>query len=87
MPEARPRQRGIGADFEVTPTFEPRTKDEALALAQAWGRTLSHQDECWRLDNTLDAAMAAAADAAEVQRLAALATMLPEHLPAEVLGF
>lgn len=79
----------IGPDFEVTPTFQPRTKDEALALAQAWGRTLSHWNEC--LTAAPDAAAAtvacAQADAAEVQRLAALAAMLPEYLPAEVMGF
>lgn len=70
----------IGEDFEITPTFRPRTKAEALELAHAWGNTLSHQDQCWT-GGRIDVAMAAAADAAEVQRLAALATMLPTMLP------
>lgn len=83
MTEPVPDQSAlVGADFEVRPDFEPRTKSEALLLAQAWGRTLSHWNEC--LTHAPDAATATAAcaqaDAAEVQRLAALATMLPGTL-------
>jgi hypothetical protein len=73
----------IGDDFVVAPSFTPRTKDEALALAQAWGRSLSHWNACKSATDGPEAiSTCAQADAAEVQRLAALWTMLPDELPA-----
>jgi hypothetical protein len=78
----RGRAYGVGDDFEVTPGFRPRTKAEALLLAQAWGHTLSHWNECHMADpGPGGIAACAQADAGEVQRLAALWTMLPEELP------
>jgi hypothetical protein len=62
-------------------TASPQTKGQALALARMWGRTLSHWNECANAspDDTARAmAESARADAAEVQRLAALWTMLPD---------
>lgn len=58
-------------------TDRPQTKAEALALAQEWGHTRSHWNSVAHLENGV--AVCAQADAAEVQRLAALWTMLPEQ--------
>lgn len=77
----------VGHDFRIAPTFIPRTKTEALLLAASWGRTLSHwnaiatterHDELGQAYRAEAIAQAAIADAGEVQRLAALAQMLPD---------
>ena len=71
------------------PHAKPRTKAEALEMAQMWGNEWSHWNEhCSMTDNTTDNAGAdrrlawvhcAQHDAAEVQRLAALHSMLPDE--------
>jgi hypothetical protein len=65
--------------FEITPSAIPKTREHALALAQAWGRTLSHWNDCATTapDRATAIPLAAQADAAEVQRLCALAAVLP----------
>lgn len=74
----------ITKDFKVDPAYQPKTKAEARMLGQAWGHTLSHNDECFNggPDGTsFQPDVCAVADAAEVQRLAALHSMLPEEVP------
>lgn len=71
------------AGVEISEHAIPHTRAHALLLAQAWGHTLSH----WKtmIGDSLDPdtrrfaqAATAQADAAEVQRLAALWSMLPD---------
>lgn len=76
----------IRHDFEIDESSQPRTKAEALALAQAWGHTLSHNDMCFNGGSdgmSFQPDVCATANAAEVQRLAALWTMLPDDLPGD----
>ena len=78
------------------PHAKPRTKAEALEMALQWGHGWSHWNEhCGMTDNTTDNAGAdrrrawvdcAQHDAAEVARLAALWTMLPEGEPSDAVG-
>lgn len=68
---------------ERDPMAPPRTRQEALAQALRWGRTLSHNDamlmtESDPADRPRTLVAIVQADAAEVQRLAALWTMLPD---------
>lgn len=73
--------------YEIAPGVQPETREHAIALAQAWGHTLSHQNVMMRVERidehgprrfeTLVAV--AQADLAEVQRLVALALVLPSE--------
>lgn len=65
---------------------QPRTKQEALAEALLWGKTRSHWNECATASMKPEGGFGpeawsetARADAAEVQRLAALADLLPDE--------
>lgn len=73
---------------ELTPTTRPRTKAEALEMAQRWGTQWSHWNA--HLEHVEDRNQAfvtcAQHDAAEVQRLAALHSMLPEQANGESHG-
>jgi hypothetical protein len=71
---------------ELTPTSRPRTKAEALEMALKWGGEWSHWNEHSAMsvqesDESRRSAWVTSAqhDAAEVQRLAALHSMLPEE--------
>src|SRR5271154_6640152 len=66
----------------------PTTKAEALAQAQEWGSVRSHWNDILGSapDNATGIALAAQADAAEVQRLAALYSMLPDASPDRALA-
>lgn len=72
----------------------PRTKAEALALALEWGHTRSHLNAMMAVENYIPSSVqgemaqpdrqatlvaTARADAAEVERLAALHAMLPDR--------
>lgn len=61
----------------------PTTKDECLEQARRWGSTLSHNNMLMSLASSNAEAIPAIAiaDAAEVARLSALYTMLPEKAP------
>lgn len=64
----------------MEPTDRPRTKAEALEMAQKWGSEWSHWNEHARADGSTNALVTCAQhDAAEVQRLAALWVMLPDE--------
>lgn len=75
----------------LTPHSTPECKADALHMALKWGSEWSHwNDHCSMTDNTSDNAGAdrrlawvhcAQHDAAEVARLAALWTMLPDEHP------
>ena len=73
--------KGVEAEVELTPTIKPRTKAEALEMALKWGNEWSHWNLHIEVGEDRGQALAACAqhDAAEVQRLAALHSMLPEH--------
>lgn len=71
---------------ELTPTSKPQTKAEALEMAQKWGSDWSHWNE--HADHARSEGVGtgqalvttAQHDAAEVQRLAALHSMLPDEV-------
>jgi hypothetical protein len=79
----------VRESFELKPGAQPATRAEALLLAHAWGSTLSHQNVIMGLERIDEhgprrgetLTWVARADAAEVERLAALAQMLPERVP------
>lgn len=83
QPEQHP-QGGEAAARELKPTDQPRTKAEALEMALKWGSEWSHWNEHADPENQRQAYVTCAQhDTAEVQRLAALHSMLPEEVPAD----
>jgi hypothetical protein len=70
-------------EYEITAITVPKTREHAIALAQAWGHRLSHSNECWveqpEGGQRFLVDMAARADAAEVDRMVALASVLPSE--------
>lgn len=83
MPETERLPRQL---YELEPTDTPETREEAVHMAQQWGTKWSHWNEMAEAQNPEDASSMVlarsqthVADAAEVTRLVALASVLPTH--------
>lgn len=69
------------SEMKLEPTSKPRTKAEALEMALKWGSEWSHWNAHANAENQQQAYVTCAQhDAAEVQRLAALHSMLPDSI-------